>query len=220
MPLIRCSECGREISDKASACPGCGAPASVAPSMSEAKRHEMMATTKPPVIPSRPPVPPSPPTIIYQQLPPKKKKGMGLFSGCVVLPFALIALLFGGYKVFDYWEEVSYARADPATKAAKDAAKAAQAAAGQEEVLAIELISRSQEAVTKRLKAPRTAKFPSTLLLLGRHEYKIYKMPGGSYRVFSWVDSQNGFGAMIRSQWMVELKGSGDQWEVVTVTVE
>ncbi|MBS0413765.1 MAG: zinc ribbon domain-containing protein [Proteobacteria bacterium] len=26
MALIKCSECGRDISDKASACPGCGAP--------------------------------------------------------------------------------------------------------------------------------------------------------------------------------------------------
>lgn len=29
MALIKCSECGREISDKAEACPGCGAPGSV-----------------------------------------------------------------------------------------------------------------------------------------------------------------------------------------------
>ena len=28
MALIKCSECGREISDKAESCPGCGAPAS------------------------------------------------------------------------------------------------------------------------------------------------------------------------------------------------
>ncbi len=28
MALIKCSECGREISDKAGACPGCGAPVS------------------------------------------------------------------------------------------------------------------------------------------------------------------------------------------------
>jgi len=34
MALIKCSECGREISDKAEACPGCGAP--------------VAATTKPP----------------------------------------------------------------------------------------------------------------------------------------------------------------------------
>lgn len=30
MALISCSECGREISDKAAACPGCGAPVSPA----------------------------------------------------------------------------------------------------------------------------------------------------------------------------------------------
>jgi uncharacterized OB-fold protein len=29
MALIKCSECGHEISDKAEACPGCGAPVSV-----------------------------------------------------------------------------------------------------------------------------------------------------------------------------------------------
>ena len=29
MALIKCSECGREISDKAEACPGCGAPVSI-----------------------------------------------------------------------------------------------------------------------------------------------------------------------------------------------
>jgi DNA-directed RNA polymerase subunit RPC12/RpoP len=26
MPLIKCSECGREVSDKAQSCPNCGAP--------------------------------------------------------------------------------------------------------------------------------------------------------------------------------------------------
>ena len=31
MALIKCSECGREISDKATACPGCGAPTAALP---------------------------------------------------------------------------------------------------------------------------------------------------------------------------------------------
>jgi predicted butyrate kinase (DUF1464 family) len=30
MALIKCSECGKDISDKAAACPGCGAPISTA----------------------------------------------------------------------------------------------------------------------------------------------------------------------------------------------
>ena len=35
MALIKCAECGREISDKATACPGCGAPISAAPVASQ-----------------------------------------------------------------------------------------------------------------------------------------------------------------------------------------
>ena len=30
MALVKCSECGKQVSDKASACPGCGAPISAA----------------------------------------------------------------------------------------------------------------------------------------------------------------------------------------------
>lgn len=36
MALIKCSECGREISDKAAACPGCGAPVVVSPVAAQA----------------------------------------------------------------------------------------------------------------------------------------------------------------------------------------
>lgn len=36
MSLIKCSECGREISDKASTCPGCGAPLVAESSLIEA----------------------------------------------------------------------------------------------------------------------------------------------------------------------------------------
>ncbi len=31
MALIKCSECGKEVSDKAAACPGCGAPLTALP---------------------------------------------------------------------------------------------------------------------------------------------------------------------------------------------
>jgi hypothetical protein len=32
MALIKCAECGKEVSEKAAACPGCGAPIAAAPS--------------------------------------------------------------------------------------------------------------------------------------------------------------------------------------------
>lgn len=35
MALIKCDECGKEVSDKAASCPGCGAPSAPAPNQSE-----------------------------------------------------------------------------------------------------------------------------------------------------------------------------------------
>ncbi len=40
MALIKCSECGREISDKAAACPGCGAPIEVAADVERLPQHD------------------------------------------------------------------------------------------------------------------------------------------------------------------------------------
>lgn len=85
-------------------------------------------------------------------------------------------------------------------------------------LLVQELISASQKYVKQQLKAPSTAKFPGEVWQI--NEYKVYTMPDGIYGVTSWVDSQNGFGAMIRSQWLVRLKKNGDRWEPTKVIVE
>jgi hypothetical protein len=47
--------------------------------------------------------------------------------------------------------------------------------------------------VEKRLKAPASAKFPRS------SEATITDLGGGKFQVVSYVDSQNGFGALIRS---------------------
>lgn len=51
MPLITCSECGKQVSDKAAACPQCGAPISAptapAPSLFQAAGGSPMAVTAP-----------------------------------------------------------------------------------------------------------------------------------------------------------------------------
>ncbi len=80
------------------------------------------------------------------------------------------------------------------------------------------VIDRAKMAVKKRLRSPATAKFPGTFF--GRGEYKVYLMPGGCYRVTSWVDSQNRFGALIRSEWVVDLEKKEDRWEAKEVVVE
>jgi hypothetical protein len=52
MPIIKCSECGRAVSDKAAACIGCGAPLTPAEAPSAFLR-EPVYTVTPPATPSQ-----------------------------------------------------------------------------------------------------------------------------------------------------------------------
>ena len=63
----------------------------------------------------------------------------------------------------------------------------------------------SQSYVENILKSPSTADFPTL-------DYKISNLGNYKYKIVSYVDSQNGFGATIRSNFSVTLsyKGSGD----------
>lgn len=54
----------------------------------------------------------------------------------------------------------------------------------------------AEEFVKKRLKAPGTAEFPKTSEKINH----ITSLGGEKYMIDSWVDSQNGFGALIRSR--------------------
>ena len=61
----------------------------------------------------------------------------------------------------------------------------------------------AQEAVKKQLKSPATAEFSNVT---------AYKISGEGYRVDGLVDSQNLFGAMIRSSWTVAVYRKGDNF--------
>lgn len=62
----------------------------------------------------------------------------------------------------------------------------------------IELHIQAQEFVRQSLKAPSTAKFPTL-------PYEARSLGDGMYRVVSYVDSQNSFGATLRSDWSVNM---------------
>lgn len=59
-----------------------------------------------------------------------------------------------------------------------------------------------EQFVPARLKAPATAKFTAVTVTHA----------GGAYRVTGSVDSQNGFGALVRSSFSCTVHTSGDQW--------
>ena len=60
--------------------------------------------------------------------------------------------------------------------------------------------------VRKKLRAPRTAKFAAY------RDSSVEFVSGGRYKVVSYVDSQNGFGAFIRSAYFCEIEDGQGVW--------
>jgi hypothetical protein len=71
------------------------------------------------------------------------------------------------------------------------------------------LIQNAKREVLANLKAPSSAKFPDGWL--SDAEYQVVAN-GDRMRVSCWVDSPNGFGAMIRSQWFVDFAKVDGEW--------
>lgn len=63
----------------------------------------------------------------------------------------------------------------------------------------------SQNFVQAMLKSPKTADFPFL-------DYSHRNLGDGKWIIQSYVDSQNGFGAMIRTEYQVEMQFNGGNW--------
>lgn len=61
--------------------------------------------------------------------------------------------------------------------------------------------------IKSTLRSPSTAKFP----FFGCNATKI---DAGTYKVTTYVDAQNGFGAEIRTNFTCTAKGSGENWRI------
>lgn len=82
---------------------------------------------------------------------------------------------------------------------------------GEEDKCGTELdaLSYAQILVTNRLKAPSTADFG------GWGNARLRKLECGRWMVMDYVDSQNGFGAMIRTNFSVIVRRTGKRkWEI------
>lgn len=68
----------------------------------------------------------------------------------------------------------------------------------------------SQVYVRDQLKAPSTADFPFS----GDPEVVIKHLSGQRYQVNAYVDSENSFGAMIRTHYKAIMLASGSDWKL------
>jgi hypothetical protein len=70
-----------------------------------------------------------------------------------------------------------------------------------------------EEFVSERLKAPASAEFPGADL--------VEPLGGDQYTVTAAVDSQNGFGAMIRTGYVCTIQNTGgDEWTLVSLDMD
>jgi len=70
--------------------------------------------------------------------------------------------------------------------------------------------------VKSKLRSPSTAEFPGMF----DDQPVVNRLSGQEYLVNSYVDSQNGFGATIRSHYTVKIKqDKKDQWELVSIVL-
>ena len=130
----------------------------------------------------------------------------GCLKGCSSLVLFL-AIGLGGLVVF----EMATTAPKPADKTAKDVAKP------QESDFRMAARSKAKQHVEAILKSPSTADFPW-------FDWQVTKADQAKdirYVVYSYVDSQNGFGATVRTKFRVVVRFNGgdpknlNNWEVV-----
>ena len=78
-------------------------------------------------------------------------------------------------------------------------------------------LGRAQRALKEHLKAPASAKVPG----FGESQGHVIALPDQRYLIESWIDSQNSFGAMIRTHYSAAVvQKDKDIWEVVEIQLK
>lgn len=132
----------------------------------------------------------------------EKKKGMGVGKGCL-----LLVLIFFGFIVI-----VTVIGSQSTPKDANTSKGSTSPSTSMAGVIAKSFVKQS-------LKSPSTAEFPWL-------DIKSVDLGSGRFKVSSYVDSQNGFGAQIRSNWIVVLKHKGGSesdirnWELEDIQIK
>jgi len=75
-----------------------------------------------------------------------------------------------------------------------------------------------EDFVKQRLKSPGTAEFPG--VLDGKIDH-VTALGNQTYRIISYVDAQNSFGAMIRTKFIGEIKQTSDvRWQLISLNLK
>lgn len=202
MALIKCTECGNMVSDKADRCPHCGCPISIIlgeiekapekPPQSPAPAPEAAAhAVKPPVL-ETPAVNPEP-----QAAHDKKVQQGFIFAMC------LVVLCIIGVMATSANQPVPAKSPTTPTTQTSGYSSSSSSSSGSSSTTNTARHSDDDAfycatlIVKDYLKAPSTAKFCKL------SDATVTHLGNGEYKVTGWVDAENSYGAMIRSDFIV-----------------
>lgn len=203
MALIKCTECGNMVSDKADRCPHCGCPVSVILSET-AKAPENPPMQEPAQRPARVPEASAPAVDPEPQAAHDKKVQQGfIFAMCLV-----VLCIIGVMATSANQPVPAKSPATPTTQTSGHSSKHTSSSSSSSPSGSSSTTNTARHSdddafycaqliVEDYLKAPSTAKFCKL------SDATVTHLGNGEYMVTGWVDAENSYGAMIRSDFVV-----------------
>lgn len=132
-----------------------------------------------------------------------------------IIGFAVICCICGGLALTMPAPRVAPQSAEPATTPPAVPVVATPTPPREREPGTIDAWVMAEKFVTAELRSPSTASFGG--LLSGNRQdpdEHVARLGNGQYRVSGWVDSQNAFGATVRTNFTLTLQHlGGQQWQ-------
>ena len=203
MALIKCTECGNMVSDKADRCPHCGCPVSIILGESE-KAPEKPLAEEPAQRPAPAPKASAPAVDPEPQAAHDKKVQQGfIFAMCLV-----VLCIIGVVATSANQPVPAKSPTTPTTQTSGHSSKHTPSSSSSSSSGSSSTINTARHSdddafycatliVEDYLKAPSTAKFCKL------SDATVTHLGNGEYMVTGWVDAENSYGAMIRSDFVV-----------------
>lgn len=201
MALIKCTECGNMVSDKADRCPHCGCPVSIILGESE-KAPEKPLAEEPAQHPAHAPEASAPAVDPEPQAAHDKKVQQGfIFAMCLV-----VLCIIGVVATSANQPVPTKSPTTQTTQTSGHSSKHTSSSSSSSGSSSTTNTARHSDEdafycatliVEDYLKAPSTAKFCKL------SDATVTHLGNGEYMVTGWVDAENSYGAMIRSDFVV-----------------
>ena len=202
MALIKCTECGNMVSDKADKCPNCGCP--VLDILDETIRRMSEEPAPEPDPATKPPMPETPAVESKPQAAHDKKVQQGfIFAMCLGVLFIIGVVATSANQPVPAKSPTT-----PTTQTSGHSSKHTSSSSSSSSSDSSSTTNTARHSdddafycatliVESYLKAPSTATFCKF------SDATVTHLGNGEYMVTGWVDAENSYGAMIRSDFVV-----------------